>query len=1058
MKSALGLFLIQLFSLIALAQDTTRHDPLQDAYGGHPVLANSAELILMTSSPGPSGTITPWLQVIDVNGAGDLVRDDWNGAAGRPFNVGEYADVLSEDLDGDGLAEVITARIIPDSGRQAPILLECWHPVRSRPGYSWQWASRETLQTTNKYRSTVRLHAIRAIYSTKKQLAMVAATDSSIVLKLYDVNHGFTEIGSQSMVRGNNWTVGFGDFNGDGLDDLLRCSLLFFTDISHYDTLDIETAQFNPAAGSFTRQPHRLKLPTMVISGHMDWGPMKLVMGDFHRLGHDEAVISVVRPRTSTWQQHYYYINFSADGTVFTAPTFFNYPHGLGSGSIFSFSAGGEADALVMDVNPMRNDGDELLVVGPFGFGVVKPDTGMFPPVLYWRDTVYVSALNRGMNLRALAVGDIDPDTSNQEWVPEIIVAEHRKDTSTVLRIFRPVVNASNVFTGMTERPSIDAGRHSVVSALTAADLDGDAIRFGTPNLVTVESFVQPIVVMGGPPTHFDNLRGQAYDLCNAYDTSQVRRFEVSYTETQGSATHLEADITHSSGSSREISGGFSFFGIKIEGYAKKAFESGYYGSHSVNKTITTTSIQKSYRDDWMLGTESSLELWEYPVYALDRKLGTYLVQMPRYIRTLWLPYMDVTLRDWMADREVGNLLSYRPNSRIASWAGENLLATFQTKTIAQASAAGFTVNFGDSTVDETRLTHSVRAEVGLSVSKWGVEAKVSGHYSDAVGSTHTIKVSRNVIVDIKMGDLNRAYSDANYYVTPYLYWGQNGALVLDYGIDLPSNGDTVLGTFWDKNYFTKPDPGLLLPWRLDSLKNIGGAENLRSYSKSIHVSPAAPYAGDTVHITLGVHNFSLKQTSGLVTVRCYLGDPGAGGTPIIGIGRATPDLVTSTPIGARERAVLEMDWVVPAGLSSSSRIYAYVDPDNTMGEIHEDNNIGFFALRPAGTTAIEDDPPPPVPTAYALRQNYPNPFNPSTVIQYDLPVASHVSLIIFDILGRTVSTPVNGEIQAGSQHVVFNAQGLSSGVYFYRIETRPLGTQTAEGVFTSVKKMMILK
>ena len=515
---------------------------------------------------------------------------------------------------------------------------------------------------------------------------------------------------------------------------------------------------------------------------------MKIVTGDFHHRGRDEAVISVVRAVFSSQQQCYYYVAFSPDGNFVTASTFFNYAHYLGTGGVFAFHAGSEADALTLDINPGKYDGDELVVVGPFGFGVVKPDSAMFPSVLYWKDTVYVSALARRLNLRALAVGDIDPDTSNQEWVPEIIVAEHRADTSTVLRVFRPVVNASNVFTGMTERPSIDAGRHSVVSALTAADLDGDAIRFGTPNLVTVESFVQPIVVMGGPPTH-DNLRGQAYDLCSAYDTSQVRRFEVSYTETQGSATHLETNISHSSGSSREISGGFSLFGIKIEGYAKKAFESGYYGSHSVNKTITTTSIQKSYRDDWMLGTESSLELWEYPVYALDRKLGTYLVQMPRYIRTLWLPYMDVTLRDWMADREVGNLLSYRPNTRITSWAGDNLLATFQTKTIAQASAAGFTVNFGDSTVDETRLTHSVQAEVGLSVSKWGVEAKVSGHYSDAAGSTHTIKVSRNVIVDIKMGDLNRAYSDANYYVTPYLYWGQNGALVLDYGIRSPSNG-----------------------------------------------------------------------------------------------------------------------------------------------------------------------------------------------------------------------------------------------------------------------------
>jgi hypothetical protein len=307
------------------------------------------------------------------------------------------------------------------------------------------------------------------------------------------------------------------------------------------------------------------------------------------------------------------------------------------------------------------------------------------------------------------------------------------------------------------------------------------------------------------------------------------------------------------------------------------------------------------------------------------------------------------------------------------------------------------------------------------------------------------------------MGDLDRAYSDANYLVTPYLYWGQNGALMLDYGIDLPVNGDTLLGTFWDKHYFTKPDPGLLLPWRLDSLKQIGGSENLRFYSKSLHVSPAAPSAGDTAHITVDIHNFSLKKTEGLVSARLYLGDPRTGGTPIIGVGRATPDLITSTPISPRDMATLEIDWVVPSGLSSSARIYVWLDPGNAIDEIHEDNNIGFFALRPSGTTAVGEGDPSPVPEAYDLSQNYPNPFNPSTVIQYALPGSSHVTLVIYDILGRVAATPLNGIMGAGLQHIVFNASGLASGVYFYRLEARPVNSSNAVE-FASVKKMVLVK
>jgi hypothetical protein len=77
-------------------------------------------------------------------------------------------------------------------------------------------------------------------------------------------------------------------------------------------------------------------------------------------------------------------------------------------------------------------------------------------------------------------------------------------------------------------------------------------------------------------------------------------------------------------------------------------------------------------------------------------------------------------------------------------------------------------------------------------------------------------------------------------------------------------------------------------------------------------------------------------------------------------------------------------------------------------------------------------------PATFALGQNYPNPFNPVTVIAYSLPAASEVRLSVVDIRGREVSVPVNGPQQAGVHHVIFNAGGLASGLYFYRLEAGP--------------------
>ena len=88
-------------------------------------------------------------------------------------------------------------------------------------------------------------------------------------------------------------------------------------------------------------------------------------------------------------------------------------------------------------------------------------------------------------------------------------------------------------------------------------------------------------------------------------------------------------------------------------------------------------------------------------------------------------------------------------------------------------------------------------------------------------------------------------------------------------------------------------------------------------------------------------------------------------------------------------------------------------------------------------------------PNQYALNQNYPNPFNPSTVITYSIPVSSNVTLKVYDILGRLITTLVNENQQAGSYSVNFNARDLSNGIYFYKIQS---------GNFVAVNKMLLLK
>ena len=123
---------------------------------------------------------------------------------------------------------------------------------------------------------------------------------------------------------------------------------------------------------------------------------------------------------------------------------------------------------------------------------------------------------------------------------------------------------------------------------------------------------------------------------------------------------------------------------------------------------------------------------------------------------------------------------------------------------------------------------------------------------------------------------------------------------------------------------------------------------------------------------------------------------------------------------------ILDCDW----GLGSErSDIGAYGGGDSVLVEIEE--------------KVIE------IPRSFALFQNYPNPFNASTIIEYSLPSPSDVTIEIYDLLGRRVETLIKGEQPAGYHHVVWDAKGQSSGMYFYRIQA---------GEYVETRKMVLLK
>lgn len=93
-----------------------------------------------------------------------------------------------------------------------------------------------------------------------------------------------------------------------------------------------------------------------------------------------------------------------------------------------------------------------------------------------------------------------------------------------------------------------------------------------------------------------------------------------------------------------------------------------------------------------------------------------------------------------------------------------------------------------------------------------------------------------------------------------------------------------------------------------------------------------------------------------------------------------------------------------------------------------------------SGMPTSVEDPVSGVPSGFDLRQNYPNPFNPTTKISFSIPNAENVSLKVYNVLGQQVATLFEGRKQAGVHELTFDASGLTSGVYFYRLESQDAG------------------
>jgi hypothetical protein len=131
-------------------------------------------------------------------------------------------------------------------------------------------------------------------------------------------------------------------------------------------------------------------------------------------------------------------------------------------------------------------------------------------------------------------------------------------------------------------------------------------------------------------------------------------------------------------------------------------------------------------------------------------------------------------------------------------------------------------------------------------------------------------------------------------------------------------------------------------------------------------------------------------------------------------------------------------NWIVPASIDEQSAIFAVVDPDNMIGEVHDNNNKAWNLIRQgSGIVGIEDiEDSTPVSGNETLVNVYPNPAKDIASFNFHIQEPSPVKIDIYDLQGKHVSTLQHERLSAGTHSLEFAIGGLDKGVYLYRFVT----------------------
>ena len=743
--------------------------------------------------------------------------------------------------------------------------------------------------------------------------------DQMLNIKTYTTNGGMTPVGqkkiSDERLGGNKYLdLATGDFNKDGRDEIVVAwagadgNLWFkILRVGNDGTLTTTARQ--------------------AIGTNGDLGRIALATGDFNGDRIDEIAVAFTTTTSNTQATFLVLFQVTNDLRTITAKSTMPYVRGKLAGPL--------GLPLALGAGDLNSDGVDELVLVDFDHELIgnwydiirvlaaDAKLALVAKATYTSATLYNSP---GYDV-AVAVGDLNRDTR-----AEIVLATTNKRNGEYPLYFADAYQVTTNLDRIDFKGTADnyyRNEYNRRIAVTVAPFDGKSVRVGTPNYKRISETKQIIAVVNAPPKHRDVIGSTTYDInvtnrCGSGPCTYAR-----YETEQKTSTQMGLSTTRSWSVSAEAKTKFFF----VEQSLKASYGESFEKTTTSFKTMAFGETALADKDDIMFRAEQNLDVWEYPVYGdtSDAIQGYIAVVFPVKIDSTCQSNCDGTViarvdgknpaSRYLPNHEFGNVLSY--STQAPTDMDRNI--KIGTLNYLGPNPYEFWVKWSDVEGSEEKKSSKLDLQTSLKVSGFGQSLGIQGSYSQGSLSTSKVSFETSTAIHLNYYGIEQQYS---YGVLPYFYWAKpDGRLTLDYMVSTPSNTPPT----WWQNTYTKTDPAFNLPWKDGSLGN-----DYKLLTKEITFDPPAPSAGQPVTVTAKIRNYSVIGVNN-VPVRFYLGDPGSGGSQIFETTISQLD-----PMSAKSVA-FQFDTNGRGG--QTIKLYAMLDPNNTIQEMHKDNNKAYAIL-----------------------------------------------------------------------------------------------------------------